>query len=93
VHMLEHGAIVVLHRPDLCDTVCLQRLGEFYDSAPRSTLVAIRHLAITPHQGWITSTSNPGWMRRHTAIYRYWAKAIFASLSHQSYLERLSAAQ
>lgn len=50
VHMLEHGAVVVLYRPDLCDSACVQQLGAFYDSAPRSSLVGVRHLAITPYQ-------------------------------------------
>ncbi len=50
VHMLEHGAIVVLYRADLCDDACVQQLGQFYDSAPRSNLVGVRHLAITPYQ-------------------------------------------
>jgi hypothetical protein len=49
VHMLEHGAVVVLYRTDLCDNSCVQQLGAFYDSAPRSSLVGIRHLAITPY--------------------------------------------
>jgi hypothetical protein len=50
VHMLEHGAVVVLYRADLCTADCVQQLGAFYDSAPRSTLVPVRHLAITPYQ-------------------------------------------
>jgi hypothetical protein len=51
VHMLEHGAVVVLYRQDLCDAACVQQLGEFYDSAPRSTVVGgVRHLAITPYK-------------------------------------------
>jgi Protein of unknown function (DUF3105) len=50
VHMLEHGAVVVLYRHDLCDDACVQQLGTFYDNAPRSNLVGIRHLAVTPYQ-------------------------------------------
>jgi Protein of unknown function (DUF3105) len=50
VHMLEHGAVAVLYRPDLCDSACVQQLGTVYDNAPRSTLVGVRHLVITPYQ-------------------------------------------
>ena len=40
-----------LYRPDLCGADCVQQLGAFYDSAPRSTLVGgIRHLVVTPYQ-------------------------------------------
>ena len=49
VHMLEHGAVAVLYRPDLCDSACVQQLGQFYDSAPKSNVVGIRHLVITPY--------------------------------------------
>src|ERR671932_2835394 len=50
VHMLEHGAVAILYRPDLCDSACVQQLGQVYDSAPKSNLVGVRHLVITPYQ-------------------------------------------
>lgn len=50
VHMLEHGAVAILYRPDLCDSACVQQLGQVYDSAPKSSLVGVRHLVITPYQ-------------------------------------------
>jgi len=50
VHMLEHGAVAVLYRPDLCDDSCVATLAAVYDSAPRSNLVPVRHLVITPYQ-------------------------------------------
>jgi hypothetical protein len=61
VHMLEHGAVVVLYRPDLCDATCVQQLGEFYDSAPRSSIVPVRHLAITPYQNMDHAIAVVGW--------------------------------
>src|SRR5438477_8188012 len=69
VHMLEHGAVAVLYRPDLCDNNCVQQLGDFYDSAPRSNLVGIRHLVITPYQdmdhavGWSPGGMSTRWIR------------------------------
>jgi hypothetical protein len=56
VHMLEHGAVVVLYRP-----TCVQQLGEFYDSAPRSSIVPVRHLAITPYQNMDHAIAVVGW--------------------------------
>ena len=50
VHMLEHGAVAILYRPDLCDSACVQQLGQVYDSAPKSSLVGVRHLVVTPYQ-------------------------------------------
>jgi hypothetical protein len=51
VHMLEHGAVAVLYRPDLCDDTCVAQLGQIFDQAPKSSLVGgIRHLVITPYQ-------------------------------------------
>jgi hypothetical protein len=61
VHMLEHGAVVVLYRPDLCDATCVQQLGDFYDSAPRSSIVPVRHLAITPYQNMDHAIAVVGW--------------------------------
>jgi hypothetical protein len=48
VHMLEHGSIVILYRPDLCDQTCRAQLGDVYDSAPASTVFRIRKLAVIP---------------------------------------------
>jgi hypothetical protein len=38
VHNLEHGAIVVLYRPDLCDSACVSVLQSAYNDAPNSAV-------------------------------------------------------
>jgi hypothetical protein len=50
VHMLEHGAVAVLYRPDLCDDACRTELAAVWDAAPRSNLVGVKHVVITPYQ-------------------------------------------
>ncbi len=62
VHMLEHGAVAVLYRPDLCDNACVGVLGQVWDSAPRSSLVGgIRHLVITPYQNMDHAVAVVAW--------------------------------
>ncbi len=62
VHMLEHGAVAVLYRPDLCDAACVQVLGQVFDQAPRSSIVGgIRHLVITPYQNMDHAVAVVAW--------------------------------
>jgi Protein of unknown function (DUF3105) len=61
VHMLEHGAVAVLYRPDLCDQACVTTLASVWDSAPRSTLVPVRHLVITPYQNMDHAVAVVAW--------------------------------
>jgi hypothetical protein len=49
VHMLEHGSVVVLYRPDLCDATCVGQLGEVFDAAPRSSVFGVKKVAVTPY--------------------------------------------
>lgn len=61
VHMLEHGAVAVLYRPDLCDQACTGVLGSVWDSAPRSSVVPVRHLVITPYQNMDRAIAVVAW--------------------------------
>jgi hypothetical protein len=60
--MLEHGAVAILYRPDLCDANCVATLGQVWDNSPRSNLVGgIRHLVITPYQNMDHAVAVVGW--------------------------------
>jgi hypothetical protein len=61
VHMLEHGAVAVLYRPDLCDQACTGVLGSVWDAAPRSSIVPVRHLVITPYQNMDHAVAVVAW--------------------------------
>jgi len=61
VHMLEHGAVVVLYRPDLCDQACTQQLGEVFDAAPRSSVFGFKKLAITPYANMDHAVAAVAW--------------------------------
>jgi hypothetical protein len=51
VHDLEHGGIVVLYRPDLCDQACQAQLQDTYSSAPTSQLFpGTRKMLVMPYQ-------------------------------------------
>jgi len=62
VHMLEHGAVAILYRPDQCDSACVDVLAQVWDAAPRSNLVGgIRHLVITPYQNMDHAVAAVAW--------------------------------
>jgi hypothetical protein len=51
IHDLEHGGIVVLYRPDLCDEACQAQLQDTYNSAPSSQLFpGTRKMLVTSYQ-------------------------------------------
>jgi Protein of unknown function (DUF3105) len=51
VHDLEHGGIVVLFRPDLCDQACQTQLQDTYNTAPSSAVFpGTRKMLVTPYQ-------------------------------------------
>jgi hypothetical protein len=51
VHDLEHGGIVVLYRPDLCDQACQSQLQDTYNSAPSSQVFpGTKKMLVTPYQ-------------------------------------------
>jgi len=61
VHMLEHGAVAVLYRPDLADQACISTLGSVWDAAPRSSVIPGKHLVITPYQNMDHTVAVVAW--------------------------------
>jgi hypothetical protein len=61
LHTLEHGGVVLLYRPDLCDQACIAQLREVYNSAPNSALFNQRKLAVLPYQDMDHKIAVVGW--------------------------------
>jgi hypothetical protein len=80
VHSLEHGAIVVYYRPDLCDQTCIGQLQQAYSSAPKSQRYGVVKMVIAPWPdmdqsvtatawGWVDGMDQPD-IQRILAFYR-----------------------
>jgi hypothetical protein len=80
VHTLEHGGVVVYHRPDLCDQSCMGLLQQAYNSAPRSQRYGVVKMVVAPWLdmdqavtaaawGWIDGMDQPD-VQRTVAFYR-----------------------
>ena len=62
VHNLEHGGIVVLYRPDLCDQTCVGQLRDTYNSAPSSQLFpGYRKMVVTPYPDMDHAIATVAW--------------------------------
>ena len=62
VHDLEHGGIVVLYRPDLCDATCQSQLQDTYNSAPSSALFpGTRKMLVVPYQDMDHAIATVAW--------------------------------
>ncbi len=60
VHTLEHGAIVVLYRPDLCDQDCVGQLRDVYQSAPRGKYGAVK-MSVLPYRDMDHAVATVAW--------------------------------
>ena len=62
VHNLEHGAVVVLYRPDLCDGDCVNVLRDTYNSAPSSQLFpGYKKMIVTPYTDMDHAVATVAW--------------------------------
>src|SRR5215216_812320 len=62
VHTLEHGGVVVLYRPDLCDQSCQTQLQETYNSAPSSqSFPGTRKMLVTSYQDMDHTIASVAW--------------------------------
>ncbi len=62
IHDLEHGGIVVLYRPDLCDQACQTQLQDTYNSAPSSALFpGTRKMLVGPYQDMDHAVAAVAW--------------------------------
>jgi hypothetical protein len=61
VHTLEHGAIVVLYRPDLCNPECLNELRQVYESAPPSPQTGKKKMAVIPYRDMDRAIAAVAW--------------------------------
>ena len=62
VHNLEHGAVVVLYRPDLCDSSCVSTLRDTYNNAPPSQLFpGYKKMVVTPYTDMDHAVASVAW--------------------------------
>ncbi|MBV9172593.1 MAG: DUF3105 domain-containing protein [Chloroflexi bacterium] len=62
VHNLEHGATVVLYRPDLCDSTCQGQLQDVFNSASASSYFpGIKKIVITPYTDMDHAIATVAW--------------------------------
>lgn len=62
VHNLEHGGIVVLYRPDLCDSACVAVLQDTYSSAPSSQYFpGVHKMIVQPYEDMDHAISVVAW--------------------------------
>ncbi len=61
VHTLEHGGVVVLYRPDLCDQGCVGELQDVYNRAPRSSRFGNVKLVVTPYRDMDRAVAIVAW--------------------------------